>query len=85
LPKELPALPGPGLLAFGQSVVLLRGDGAALREFRSQRISVPIGGHGRICLILVTMKRKCAGGDSEDEEHYGRYGRKPFQSCHFHQ
>jgi hypothetical protein len=84
VPEELPALLCPGLPAFRQSVSLLIGHGAALRELRCKRIGDPIGGRRRIYLIFVAAKPNCAGGDNQDNEYYCSHGREAFEFFRVH-
>jgi len=37
------------------------------------------------CLLFVTTKPDCAGGNNEDDEHHGRHGREPLEVFHIHQ
>src|SRR5262249_45947611 len=69
LPKKLAALLSPGLSALGQSVFLLIGYGAALRELCRQRIGGDVGRRGGACLPFVAAQPDCTSGEDKDEGH----------------
>src|SRR6516165_10961015 len=84
-PEELAAFFGPSLPALGQSVLLLIGHGAALRELCCQRIGRLVKGRGGRVLVFVVTQANCAGRDDQDEEHHGCHHRQPIERCLLHQ
>ena len=85
LPEKLAALLSPGLSALGQSVFLLIGYGAALREFCRQGTGGDVGRRGGFRLPFVAAQPDCTGGEDKNDEGHDREGRNSIEGFRVHQ